>query len=47
MKGHKKIFEEIIEANFSKMGKLIDNQVQGAQRVPLRTDQRDTHQDTY
>ena len=35
-KGYEKIFEEIIVENFPSMGKEIDNQIQGAQRIPYR-----------
>ena len=35
-KGPEKIFEEIIAKNFPNMGKEIVNQVQEAQRVPVR-----------
>ena len=35
-KGYEKKFEEIIDENFSSMGKEIVNQVQEAQRVPYR-----------
>ena len=40
MKGHEKIFEEIIDDNFPNMEKEIVNQVQEAQRVPYRIDPR-------
>ena len=46
-KGYEKIFEEIIVENFPNMEKEIVNQVQEAQRVPYRIDQRETCQDTY
>ena len=39
-KGTEKIFEEIIFENFPNMGKEIVNQVQEAQRVPYRINQR-------
>ena len=39
-KGSEKIFEEIIVENFPNMGKEIVNQVQEAQRVPYRINQR-------
>ena len=39
-KGTEKIFEEIIVENFPNMGKEIVNQVQEAQRVPYRINQR-------
>ena len=35
-KGPEKIFEEIIAKSFRNMGKEIVNQVQEAQRVPVR-----------
>ena len=40
MKGHEKIFEEIIDDNFPNMEKEIVNQVQEAQRVPYRINPR-------
>ena len=46
-KGYEKIFEEIIVENFPNIEKEIVNQVQEAQRVPYRIDQRETCQDTY
>ena len=46
-KGYEKNFEEIIVENFPNMEKEIVNQVQEAQRVPYRIDQRETCQDTY
>ena len=39
-KGYEKIFEEIIVENFPSMGKEIDNQIQGAQRIPYRINPR-------
>ena len=39
-KGTENIFEEIIVENFPNMGKEIVNQVQEAQRVPYRINQR-------
>ena len=39
-KGPEKIFEEIIVENFPNMGKEIATQVQEAQRVPYRTNQK-------
>ena len=39
-KGNEKIFEEIIVENLSNMGEEIVNQVQEAQRVPYRINQR-------
>ena len=39
-KGYEKIFEEIIIENFPNMEKEIVNQVQQAQRVPYRINQR-------
>ena len=39
-KGPKNIFEEIIDENFPSMGKEIATQVQEAQRVPGRINQR-------
>ena len=39
-KGTEKIFEEIIVENFLNMGKEIVNQVQEAQRIPYRINQR-------
>ena len=39
-KGAEKIFEEIILENFPNMGKEIVNQVQEAQRVPYRINQK-------
>ena len=39
-KGTEKIFEEIIVENFPNMGKEIVNQIQEAQRVPYRINQR-------
>ena len=39
-KGTEKIFEQIIAENFPNMGKEIVNQVQEAQRVPYRINQR-------
>ena len=35
-KGYEKMLEEIITENFPNMGKEIVNQVQEAQRVPIR-----------
>ena len=46
-KGYEKIFEEIIVENFPNIEKEIVNQVQEAQRVPYRIDQRETCQDIY
>ena len=46
-KGYKKIFEEIIVENFPNMEKEIVNQFQEVQRVPDKTNQGETHQDTY
>ena len=46
-KEYEKIFEEIIVENFPNIEKEIVNQVQEAQRVPYRIDQRETCQDTY
>ena len=40
MKGHEKIFEEIIDDNFPNMEKEIVNQVQEAQRIPYRINLR-------
>ena len=40
MKGHEKIFEEIIDDNFPNMEKEIVNQVQEVQRVPYRINPR-------
>ena len=40
MKGHEKIFEEIIVENFPNMGKEIVTQVQEVQRVPRRINPR-------
>ena len=39
-KGPEKLFEEIITENFLNMGKKIVNQVQDAQRVPVRINPR-------
>ena len=39
-KGYEKIFEEIIDENFSNMEKEIVNQVQEALRVPYRINSR-------
>ena len=39
-KGYEESFEEIIVENFPSMGKEIVNQVQEAQRVPYRMNQR-------
>ena len=39
-KGSEKIFEEIVVENFPNMGKEIVNQVQEAQRVPYRINQK-------
>ena len=39
-KGYEKIFEEIIVGNFPNMEKQIVNQVQEAQRIPYRINQR-------
>ena len=39
-KGYEKSFEEIIAENFPNMEKEIVNQVQQAQRVPYRINQR-------
>ena len=39
-KGHEKIFEEIIVENFPNMEKETVNQVQEAQTVPYRINQR-------
>ena len=39
-KGPEKLFEEIITENFLNMGKKIVNQVQEAQRVPVRINPR-------
>ena len=41
-KGTEKIFEEITVENFPNMGKEIVNQVQEAQRVPYRINQRES-----
>ena len=46
-KGHEKILEEIIVENFPKMGKEIASRVQETQRVPYRSSQGETPQDTY
>ena len=46
-KGHEKILEEIIVENFPKMGKEIASRVQETQRVPYRSSQVETPQDTY
>ena len=46
-KGYEKIFEEIIADNFPNMDKEIVNQFQEVQRVPDKTNQGETHQDTY
>ena len=46
-KDHEKILEEIIVANFPKMGKEIVTQLQETQRVPKRLTQGKTPQDTY
>ena len=46
-KVYEKIFEGIIVENFPNMEKEIVNQVQEVQRVPYRTNQGETHQDTY
>ena len=40
MKGHEKILEEIVVANFPKMGKEIATQVQETQRVENRVNPR-------
>ena len=39
-KGPEKIFEEMVVKNFPNMGKEIATQVQEAQRVPYRINQR-------
>ena len=39
-KGTEKIFDQVIVENFPNMGKKIVNQVQEAQRVPFRINQR-------
>ena len=46
-KGYEKMFEEIIVENFPNMEKEIVNQFQEVQRVPDKTNQGETHQDTY
>ena len=46
-KVYEKNFEGIIVENFPNMEKEIVNQVQEVQRVPYRTNQGETHQDTY
>ena len=46
-RGYEKIFEEIIVENFPNVEKEIVTQVQEAQRVPYRTTQGETRQDTY
>ena len=46
-KGYEKIFEEIIDENFSNMEKEIINHIQEAQRVPYKINQGENHQDTY
>ena len=40
MKGHEKIFKEIIVENFPKMGKEIVAQVQETQKLPNRINPR-------
>ena len=45
-KGPEKMFEEIIVKNFPNMRREIATQVQEAQRVPGRINQRETCQDT-
>ena len=46
-KGYEKIFEENILENFFNMEKERVNQVEEAQRVPYRLNQRRNMQDTY
>ena len=45
-KGAENIFEDIIAENVPNLGKETNTQVQEAQRVPHRINQRGTHQDT-
>ena len=46
-KGYEKIFQKITVKNVPNMGKEITTQVQEAQRVPNRINQRQTPQNTY
>ena len=46
-KRYEKNFEEMIVENFPNNVKEMINHVQEAQRVPYRTTQGETHQDTY